>query len=365
MTKKILIINPFGIGDVIFSTPLIEILKKHFPGCFIGYVCNKRVSELIRTNPFLDKIFVYEKDDYRQIWKRSKIKCLMKALSFLRNIGKEKFDISIDLSLGYQYSMLFRIMGIKKRVGFNYRGRGKFLTDKIDIGSFDNKHVAEYYLNVLRLLDIDVSKYRVSPRIYTSELSALFGEKFLKENGIAKADILIGMVPGCGASWGNDAALRRWDRKNFTALAARLMEKYHARIVLLGNSEEAGICEDIRKYAGGGIINYCGKTSIEKLVGIMSKCGVVITNEGGMLHIAAGMGIRTVSIFGPVDEATYGPYPADENHIVLTKKDVPCRPCYRQFKYNKCDNRICLDGITVDDVFAASEKAIKALSAAL
>ena len=356
---KILIINPFGIGDVIFSTPLIEAVKRIFPQSYIAYICNRRVSELIRTNPRLNKIFVYEKDDYREIWRRSKIRCLMKVLSFLRSIKKESFDISIDLSLSYQYSMFFKIIGIKTRAGFNYRNRGKFLTHKIDIESFDDKHVVEYYLDVLRLLGIDVSKDIASPRIYASEASLRFGDKFLKENSVTKTDLLIGMVPGCGASWGQDAGRRRWDKKNFSALANRLIEKYNARIVLLGNSKEVGICEDVRSATGNRVINYCGKTSIEMLIGILTRCKALITNEGGVLHMAAGLGINTVSIFGPVDEATYGPYPKSANHIILSRKDVPCRPCYKRFKYNGCDNRRCLETITVDEVFHAAEEALK------
>ncbi len=357
--KKILVINPFGIGDVIFSTPLIETLKKNYPDSYIGYICNKRVSELIRTNPFLSKIFIYEKDDYREIWRRSKVKCLAKILSFLKSIKKERFDISIDLSLSYQYSMLFKFIGIKKRIGFNYRGRGRFLTDKIDIDSFDDKHVILHYLDVLRLLGIDAAENEIPPRIYASRESLDFGNRFLAENNIAATDLLIGMVPGCGASWGDDADRRRWDRKNFAQVADKLIDKYKARIVLLGNSREAGICEDVRSFTGNRCVNYCGKTSIEKLIGILSKCKMVITNEGGLLHMAASLGINTVSIFGPVNEATYGPHPKSDKHIVIAKNDIPCRPCYKKFKYNKCDHRVCLDSITVDEVFAASEKAIQ------
>ncbi|MDD5136365.1 MAG: glycosyltransferase family 9 protein [Candidatus Omnitrophica bacterium] len=356
---KILITNPFGIGDVIFSTPLIEVVRKVFPRSYIGYICNRRVSELIKTNPHLNKVFVYEKDEYREIWRRSKIRCVVKAVSFLRNIKREKFDISIDLSLNYQCSMLFKLIGIKTRAGFNYRNRGRFLTHKIDIESFDNKHVVEHYLDVLRLLGINVSRDIVSPKVYASATSLSFGERFLEENHIGKTDLLIGMVPGCGASWGQDASRRRWDRKKFAALANRLIEECGARVVLLGNSKETVICEEVRAGTGGRALNYSGKTSIEKLIGILARCKVVITNEGGMLHMAAGLGVRTVSLFGPVDEATYGPYPRGADHTILSRKDMPCRPCYKKFKYNICDERRCLDTITVDEVFRAAEEAIK------
>ncbi|MDP3789235.1 MAG: glycosyltransferase family 9 protein, partial [Candidatus Omnitrophota bacterium] len=104
---------------------------------------------------------------------------------------------------------------------------------------------------------------------------------------------------------------------------------------------------------GNRSINYCGKTSIENLMGILSKCKAVITNEGGLLHMAAGLGVKTVSIFGPVDEATYGPYPGTGSHAIVSKKGLPCRPCYQRFKYKLCDDRVCLNGINVEDVLSA------------
>ncbi|MCX5680022.1 MAG: hypothetical protein NTZ95_05125, partial [Candidatus Omnitrophica bacterium] len=94
--KRILIINPLGIGDVIFSTPLIAAIKKAIPGSYIGYVCNKRVEDLLSANPDIGKVFVYEKDEYRDLWKNSKIECVKKLSGFLGTIRKERFDISIN-----------------------------------------------------------------------------------------------------------------------------------------------------------------------------------------------------------------------------------------------------------------------------
>jgi heptosyltransferase-2 len=356
---KILIINPFGIGDVIFSTPLIEILKKEFPDSFIGYVCNKRAAGLIKTNPCVSKVFVYEKDDYRDEWKKSKARCIKSVLSFLNDIRREKFDISIDLSLTYQYSMLLKLIGVKTRIGFNYRNRGRFLTRKIDIDGFDDKHVVEYYLGLLRLLDMDVSKHKIATKIYASANSLDFGDKFFAKNGIKKNDLLILMAPGCGESWGQDAHRRRWDRKNFAGLANRLIDERGAKIVLVGNAKEAAICEEVRSMTQNRAISCCGRISIEELVGVLIKCRLLITNEGGLLHMAVGLGVKTVSLFGPVNEVNYGPYPSIAEHVVMAKKELPCRPCYKKFKYSSCSEKTCLESITVDEVFAAAEKALE------
>ena len=166
------------------------------------------------------------------------------------------------------------------------------------------------------------------------------------------------MIPGCGASWGLDANQRRWDKANFAILADKLIEKYGAKIILLGSPKETVICDAVQKSTTKNVINHCGKTSMTELAGILAKCKAVVTNDGGPLHMAVGLGVKTVSIFGPVDEAVYGPRPAAD-HVVVSKKGLVCRPCYKNFKYKKCDNRLCLSEITVKEVLNACEKVLE------
>ena len=136
MSHNILIINPFGVGDVLFSTPLISNIKAQHPGCYIGYICNIRTKEILETNPDVAGIFVFERDEYRALWRHSKVNCVKKICAFWKEIKKRRFDIVIDLSLGKEYAFLCWLAGIKERRGFNYKGRGRFLTHKIRIKNF-------------------------------------------------------------------------------------------------------------------------------------------------------------------------------------------------------------------------------------
>ncbi len=353
---NILIINPFGVGDVIFSTPLIEVLKDNYPDSFIGYICNKRAYEVIKANPHLNKIFIYEKDDYRITWQKSKIECIKKVLNFLKEIKKEKFDVIIDLSLGYQYSMFLKFIGVRRRLGFNYRNRGRFLTAKVNIDGFNDKHVIEYYLDILKLLNIDTTKYKLKPKVYLTKDDTIWANGFLRDNNIKKEDLLIGIIPGCGASWGMDAEYRRWNKEKFAKVADYAIGRHNAKVVLFGDSKEIRICEDIQRLMKNDVVVACGKTTLGEFIGILSMCKLVITNDGGPLHMAVGLGIKTVSIFGPVDETVYGPYPLDSNHIVISKKEMPCRPCYQKFKYKMCQDRICLKNIKTEEVTEAMDR---------
>ena len=63
MAQKFLIINPFGVGDVLFSTPLVSAIKRRDSNSYIGYICNIRTQDILRTNPEIDEVFVFERDD--------------------------------------------------------------------------------------------------------------------------------------------------------------------------------------------------------------------------------------------------------------------------------------------------------------
>ena len=112
---RILVVNPFGIGDVLFSTPLISNLKAALPESYIGYICNIRAKDALCDNPQINEIFVFEKDEYRNFWRQARLKCIQKFISFLLQIKKKKFDLAIDLSLSHQYSPFLWLIGIKSQ----------------------------------------------------------------------------------------------------------------------------------------------------------------------------------------------------------------------------------------------------------
>ena len=341
MTKKILVINPFGIGDVLFSTPLITAIKEKYPLSYIAYICNIRAREAIETNPDIADIFVFERDEYRRLWKSSKLACIRKFLSFWKDIRNKGFDIAIDLSMGKEYSFLCWFVGIKERRGLDYKKRGKFLTHKVFIKGFTDKPVADYFLDV-----VGIHK-RFPTVLIPKNYDIEYIDDFLRNNGLQQGAI-IGIAPGGGAAFGkNKAYYKRWPWQHFSDLASALIEKDLKPVLLWGPGEEALIL-NIKRSVGNGIIA-APITSIRQMACLMKRCRLVICNDGGMLHIAVSQGIPTISIFGPTDETVYGPYPPDKKHIVI-KSNVNCRPCYKFFRLPDCDDRKCMTDISVQDV---------------
>lgn len=350
--KRILVINIFGIGDVLFTTPLLRNIRTQWPDAFVGYICNRRAYPVLEHNPHINRVFVYERDEFRTVQDRSFWQVFRKGLVFFQEIRGERFDIVIDFSLNRFFSFLTFAAGIPKRMGFNFKNRSLFLTDKIDVDGFEGRAVAEYYLEPLRKLGVVVQPGPLE--VFPTAEDKSTADELFRSHQIAADDFVIGWVPGGGVSWGQDAVCRRWAPESHGALADKLIEKYAVKIVLLGDpcEKELGLRmqREIRYHR---VVDLTGCTSIGQYLALLSRCRLVFVNDGGPLHMAVAAGARTVSLIGPVDTKVYGPYPSD-GHMVITK-EIACRPCYRSFRRARCEHISCLKTLTVDEVFAKVE----------
>lgn len=354
--KYILIINPFGIGDVLFSTALVEVIGRQVEGCHIGFLCNRRTEALLKNNPLIDWIFVFEKDEFRNLWKGSKIKCIGKFMSLLKEIKDKRFDTVFDLSLSRRFGFFTWLIGIPRRIGFNYKNRGIFLTDKIDIKGYHDKHIVEYYLDLLRSVNLNPTANYLM--LYVTDADKKWAKDFLTAREVKDGDLVIGVVPGGGASWGKDAGIKQWKKEGFAQVADQLIEKHNAKVIIFGDKNEADICEEVKNNMRNKPIMAYGETTLLQFAALIGMCNLVIANDGGPLHVAVAMGPGTVGIFGPVDEKVYGQYPPNAKHKAV-KSNLECQPCYRNFKLKDCDIRRCLDAIAPEDVLKAAEEVLK------
>lgn len=350
--KKFLIINPFGIGDVLFTTPVIRAIKDTYPDAFIGYWCNQRVEGILKGNKKINLIFPLSRGDIKKIYKRSKLEGIRSFLSLLRRIRKERFDIYIDLSLEHHYSLIAKLLGIRKRVGFDYKGRGRFLTDKVKLDSYNSKHVVEYYLGLLDSIGIRCGNYDLELNVCGRSKVRI--DSILRCYGVIDTDLIIGIAPGAGGSWGKDAHLKHWPALKFAQLAKKIAESFNAKILILGDEAERPIADIIANVMQQKVIDLTGKTSLEELAAAIRSLKILITNDGGPLHMAVALGVKTVSIFGPVSELVYGPFPVNGARHIVLKNNLECRPCYRDFRLEPCQRkRECLEGIEIKEALEA------------
>ncbi len=349
---KFLIINPFGIGDVLFTTPVIKAIKQRYPQSYIGYWCNQRVSPLISSNPKVNAVFALSRGDLKKIYQESFFTGISAAAKLIWQIKRGHFDICLDFSLDHRYSLCAKIIGIHRRLGFNYKGRGRFLTDKIDITGYSDKHAVEYYLDLLSFLGLEAQDKSLELTVPVGvEIKA---KNMLAARGIEDGDLVIGIAPGAGGSWGKDAGYKHWPALKFAQLADRLIDALKAKVVILGDASERPLSEVMINAMRHKPVDLVGRTTLDILPAIIKNLRLLVCNDGGPLHMGVALGVKTVSIFGPVSELVYGPYPEHNNHVVL-KWDISCRPCYNNFRLPDCaKDKECLKSISVEEVFSAS-----------
>ncbi|MFA5363264.1 MAG: glycosyltransferase family 9 protein [Candidatus Omnitrophota bacterium] len=355
--KKFLFINPFGIGDVLFTTPAIRAVKESIPDSFIGYWCNERVAPIVRAHPAINKVFALNRGDIKRIARKSWFGEAGLWYGLLRDIKRERFDVCFDFSLDHRYGMVSQLAGVRERIGFNYKNRGRFLTGRVNIDGYGLKHIVEYYAGLLGLAGIGITSREMF--LPLSEEARRAAKVIFHRYGIGEKNKVIGISAGGGASWGKDARYKHWPAANFAWLINKMSKDIPADIVLLGDEQERSIADRIAGAAGRKVVNLAGKTTLEELCGIIGCLDLLVTNDGGPLHIAVASGIKTVSIFGPVDELVYGPYPKSDKHRAI-RRHFSCQPCYINFRFTGCsNNRKCLEDITVDEVLANIKEILK------
>jgi len=358
--KNFLIINPFGIGDVLFTTPVISALKENVAGSRVSYWCNERVRDLFKDDPYIDKVFALSRGDLKKIYLRSILEGIGRLAWLVSALKKERFDAAFDFSLDHRYGLICLLAGIKRRIGYNYKGRGLFLTEKINLQGYAQRHIVEYYMDVLKSSGI-IPRTKTL-RVCVSAQAKQKARQMLEGNGIRENDLVVAIAPGAGASWGKDAGRKHWSIVRSAQLADRIIMESGAKVVILGDGSDVDLSALMRRFMRNKAVDLAGKTNLQEFVSIIGIARLLVTNDGGPVHVAVAQGTRTVSIFGPVDERVYGPYPQSEKHLVITNDSAACRPCYKNFRLKPClRERECINAIRLEHVYDAAMKNLATL----
>lgn len=353
--ESILLIKLWGIGSVILSKPAMTALKRKFPRARIVYVTfseNRRILEALGT---VDEIICIRRSGMGVL--------LADTARAVRRVRKIRPDVGVDLEFLSRYSLLLAYLsGIPRRIGFYlpkmYRGK-HLLTDRVFYSMY--KHVAESFMELAGVLGAGAGSGEnfVEPpalevrdewtRSVDEKLQRAFGRRY---------DRLVAINPNAGEI---GIERRRWPRGNFIELVGDLSRRHEGiGFVLTGSEDEAGYVEEIRRAIDGpNVISLAGRLSLVELAALLRKSCLVITNDSGPLHIAAAVGAKTVSLFGPETPLIYSPL--GKGHVVFYK-GIYCSPCHNMFNAKRyhCpfDNR-CLKEITVKEVFDAAERELE------
>ncbi len=338
--RKILVIKLWAIGDSIVALPLIKILKKRFPDSQIDVLTRDRTIAVFKGNTDLNKIISLDS--------------IISTISILR-----KYDLAIDLEPYLNLSALISFYSASQRHGFSNQLRSKLYT--VTVNFRHDQHMLQNYIDFSKLLNCEITeedKNLVKIKYTFYDESTI--SNFLKSNGIESSkDLIIGICAGSGES----AKTRLWSKDNFVKLANELIEKYNAKIILVGGKTEEEISENITELIENkeSIINAVNKFTLKESCALIEKCKIFISNDTGPMHIAAAHGVKTIGLFGPNTPVLWKPY-GDSNFAIY--KNVECSPCIINDKgvfpdcLRKEDKYLCMRLISVDDVLRAVQNVL-------
>ena len=338
-SKRILIFNVNWLGDVLFSTATIRNIRRNFPDSFIACIIPSRCYPVLKGNPHLDEIIIFDEKDRH--------KGMLSRLDFVKLIKSKKFDMVFLLHRSLTRALICRLAGIPKRIGYYTKKRGFLLTKKITMPKIDTIHRIDFYLNIIEKAGLKVEDRYTEFFINHEDENAVVD--FLKKNHLREDDFIAVLNPG--GNWGP----KRWPKEYWGELADMLVTAFKAKIILSGSQNDLNLANQIKKIMKEEPVITCGVLNLKQLAALAKRSDLFITGDTGPLHIANAIGAkRIIALFGPTSPSLTGPFPV-KNTIVI-QKDVNCKiPCY---KVNCKDNR-CMKAIISKDVLAEAKKILR------
>jgi lipopolysaccharide heptosyltransferase I len=329
--RKILIIKPSALGDVVHSLPFLAAIRTCFPDAQIHWVIAKGLHELLEDHPMIDKLWIINKDQWKQA---SELVNTVKELKTLyHELKQEKFDMAVDLQGLLRSGIIAVATRARLRLGFKEAREGSniFYTHKLRGGR--EIHAIERYLRVAAFLGCN-----------TNDLHFPFPPLLLNPS-IAKAlpkDYVV-IAPSAGKE------ANRWPTERFGELASRLPLKS----VVVSSRADTLLALQVAERSRGKAISLGGKTNLRELIAVIKGARFFVSNDTGPMHIAAGCNVPVFAIFGPANPVRTGPY---GNIHTIIREDLSCSPCYRK---KKCKDWVCIEAITVERVYQVIRERMK------
>ena len=337
------------VGDVVFTTPAIHALRRHFPAARIDYLVEPAAAAIVRHDPDLTHVIEVERP--------RGLRRIGYDLALARRLRATRYDIAIDFHGGPRAAWLVRATGARRRLGYDIPGRRFCYTTRVpwhpDL--LPPRHSVLNQWDLLTPLGI-AAPAPASDAVRMTPGADATGQasRRLADAGVAAGAPLV--VVHVSAS----NPFRRWPRESFARVAATLAAGDPARRIMItaGPSEADAadaIAAEAARLAGpaAAAILRCGEPSLEELQVIMTRAELFIGGDSGPLHVAATTRVPVVALFGPTLPARSMPWrdpsvPA----MALEPGPLPCRPCHQR----TCvpgDFR-CLTATTPEHVIAAA-----------
>ncbi len=322
--KKILIIRFSSIGDIVLTTPVIRALKTQLNST-IHVLTKEKYKMIFQDSPYVDKIHSFAE----------------KLEEIITELRAEQFDFIIDLHKNIRSFQVKRALKVPS-ASFPKTNKEKWLMVNLKINRLPKKHIVDRYFEAGKSFNIKNDG---------KGLDYFIPEKYfvnLDEYPLLKHKPFVAFAIG---------------GQHFTKIfpahkVASVIDKLRQPVVLLGGKEDYKKGEEIRTLcAHSGIMNACGQLNLHQSASLVRQSALVISNDTGLMHIAAAFKKPVISIWGnTIPEFGMAPYePGEEHKVVIAQvPNLACRPCSK-IGYKKCPKKHFKCMVNQDEDFIVRE----------
>jgi len=345
--RRILLIKPSSLGDVIHALPVLDALHRRYPNATIDWLIATTCAPLLAGHSAIHRLVEFDRRRLGMAWWNPV--ATGDLLRFMGSLRHARYDLVIDLQGLIRTAWFAYVTRASTRIGFADAREGAplFYTHKLPGGSGD-VHAVDRNLQVARLLGIDVDAVRFPLEL--SEADRMAADSLVSH----LPRPIVALVPGA-----------RWETKCWPpAHFARLIDAIatacpEASFVLLGSRNESTLCMSIAKECSAASINLAGKTSLPVLACVIETVDIVVCQDSAAAHLAAALDRPLVCLTGPTNPHRTGPYQRIEDVVRL---ELDCSPCYFR-RLSQCPHgHRCLREMGVEAVTAATLKALASVS---
>lgn len=325
---KILIIAPSWVGDMVMAQSLFITLKENQPNCQIDVLAPAWSEGLLNRMPQVSKTFVMPLSHGEF--------GLKKRFELGKKLHAENYDQAIVLPNSWKSALIPFFAGIPKRTGFIGEMRYGLLNDARKL----NKSVLT--MTVQRFVSLGLDKNATLPPTYSFpslSVSAHQRRAVIEKFGLRLSNPVL--VLCAGAEFGS---AKRWTEAHFAELASQKMTEGW-QIWLIGSEKDKPVTEAINKLTGWQCRDFAGKTNLTNAVDLLSLAQTVVSNDSGLMHVAAALDKQVIALYGSSDPKFTPPLHSEAKIVSL---NLPCSPCFKR----ECplEHRQCLTDILPSQV---------------
>lgn len=328
---KILVVAPSWIGDAVLAQPLLARLKRQHADARIEVLASAWSAPLLARMVEVDAVITspFAHGEFK-FWARFAL-----GRQIRHEAGGQAFTHVYVLTNSWKSALVPFFAGIPQRIG--YQGEARF-------GLLNQRHVLDKIAHPQL-----VQRYAALAGALSASEAALLRPVLQSDPGQqVAARMALGLpldaapVMFCpGAEYG---PAKRWPTWHFASLARRIVSA-DKPVWLLGSARDVALGEQIVRASDGAALNLCGKTTLDQAIDLLAAARAVVTNDSGLMHVAAALGRPVVAIYGS-SSPLYTPPLSPLASIV--RQDLPCSPCFkRECPLGHLD---CLNGLTPDTV---------------